>query len=480
MEASQFFQIEWKQPSRLLNTVYAPNRSVIVTRKQTMSMNKITRTPLSCVATHILFFAICVLAHTTLYAGGLEDGVSAYDDKDYDRAVMLLSPLALQGVAQAQHLVGKMSYYGYGLPKDLKSAAEWWLKAANQNWPDSVYNMGFVYEKGKGVEKDYQKALDWYLKAERLGVDDAAYKLGLFYDKGMGVEVDHEKAAAFLNKGVEYGHAPSMKAWGDRYVYGTGVAENPVKAYYWYQRAVSAGHKKAIEHADVVRQNLTKAQIQEAERLLAAETQKAPAVRAEPKKAPPAVAAANMKPTAAPPQQQPRQAQKSAAGEGTVESCFDKTGVKDLCYESCAIKHAADYLKNVTESERQEREKLCRLGCDEADAAYPQAADRYLDKKWKDPCLGLFKAFDKVVGESFTTARQRNYTDGNRRGYTTGWKSYMWELMGNQGTWRSKVRKNRAPGKDRKTIPGGNESGDDQDKALDQAEIEEVMSEFFR
>lgn len=50
-----------------------------------------------------------------------------------------------------------------------KEAAKWYQKAADQNYPDALNNLGIMYENGQGVEKDRQKAYDLYKKAAEEG-----------------------------------------------------------------------------------------------------------------------------------------------------------------------------------------------------------------------------------------------------------------------------------------------------------------------
>ncbi len=67
------------------------------------------------------------------------------------------------GEAPAQSRLGIMYENGQGgLQKDLAKAAEWHLKAAEQGYPRSQYNLAMMYESGMGVAKDAAEAAKWF------------------------------------------------------------------------------------------------------------------------------------------------------------------------------------------------------------------------------------------------------------------------------------------------------------------------------
>ena len=58
---------------------------------------------------------------------------------------------AEQGDASAQHSLGFMYAYGYGVPQDHKAAVKWYRLAAEQGDASAQLNLGVMYEKGRGV-----------------------------------------------------------------------------------------------------------------------------------------------------------------------------------------------------------------------------------------------------------------------------------------------------------------------------------------
>lgn len=65
-------------------------------------------------------------------AGPLADGAVAHERGDYATALRLWRPLAEQGDALIQNLLGNMYRAGEGVPQDYAKAARWHRKAAEQ------------------------------------------------------------------------------------------------------------------------------------------------------------------------------------------------------------------------------------------------------------------------------------------------------------------------------------------------------------
>ncbi len=102
----------------------------------------------------------------TAVAGSVKDAISedmitAYNHGDYATAMRLLRPLADQGDATAQFLLGGMYEKGQGLPQDYAEAVRWYRKAADQGQPEAQFSLGTLYANGQGVPQDYVQAHKW-------------------------------------------------------------------------------------------------------------------------------------------------------------------------------------------------------------------------------------------------------------------------------------------------------------------------------
>jgi TPR repeat protein len=54
--------------------------------------------------------------------------------------------------SQVQYNLAKCYLYGHGVAQDLASARHWFHKSADQNQPQSMYNLGSMMMKGEGGE----------------------------------------------------------------------------------------------------------------------------------------------------------------------------------------------------------------------------------------------------------------------------------------------------------------------------------------
>jgi TPR repeat protein len=111
---------------------------------------------------------------TSVVAGPLEDGSAAYHRGDYAIALRLLRPLADQGVADAENILGHMYERGYGVTADFAEAVKWYRLAANQGLADAQLRLGIMYYTGQGVIQDYVHAYKWFSLSAAQGSEHGA------------------------------------------------------------------------------------------------------------------------------------------------------------------------------------------------------------------------------------------------------------------------------------------------------------------
>ena len=73
-----------------------------------------------------------LLSASAAFAGPWEDGMAAYNRGDYMPAIRLFRPLAEQGNAKAQNVLGVMFRKGEGVPKNPARAHMWFSVAAKR------------------------------------------------------------------------------------------------------------------------------------------------------------------------------------------------------------------------------------------------------------------------------------------------------------------------------------------------------------
>lgn len=91
--------------------------------------------------------------------------------------------------------IGYCYYNGYGVPKDMNKAMEWFSISAEAGNKTAMDNLGVIYYYGNnGVTKDYNKAYYWCTKAAKAGVLRGEYLVGECYEYGRGVDMNKSKA----------------------------------------------------------------------------------------------------------------------------------------------------------------------------------------------------------------------------------------------------------------------------------------------
>lgn len=217
---------------------------------------------------------LLLAAARTAAAGPLEDGIAAYNARDFDKAVELLWPLAEKGNdPQAQEKIGRLYHRGKGLPKDAAKAAEWYLKAAQQGDAPAAARLGSMYWIGDGVARDPAQAATWYALGAAKGNALAQVGIGYMSMQGSGTPIDFKAAAGWFAKSAEQGDASAMLALGTLFELGKGVPQDVVQAYKWYALAtVDDGEyeqelfDRASRSRDELARKITPAQVEEGER----------------------------------------------------------------------------------------------------------------------------------------------------------------------------------------------------------------------
>ena len=163
---------------------------------------------------------LCILlfgffSANTVYAG-FEQANAAFMAGNYALAQKELKPLLAKGDARSQYAMGEMAENGFGMPKNPKVAADWYLKAAKQGNTDAQYNLGAMHEHGVGIPVNYVEAARWYTPAAEQGDIDALSNLGVLYETGKGVKQDKILAMALYNVSVALANGAPTQATQNR------------------------------------------------------------------------------------------------------------------------------------------------------------------------------------------------------------------------------------------------------------------------
>jgi TPR repeat protein len=196
-------------------------------------------------------------------------GIAAYDRADYAEAVRWFRLGAGQGNALAQYSLGVMHDNGEGVPENDAEAVRWYRLAADQGNADAQLNLGTMYDNGEGVPENDAEAVRWYRLAADQGDATAQFNLGTMYDEGNGVPENDVQAVRWYRLAADQGDADAQYNLGVMYAEGEGMPENYVQAYKWSSLAAAQGGIDAAKNRDIIRSQMTPAQIAEGQRLAA-------------------------------------------------------------------------------------------------------------------------------------------------------------------------------------------------------------------
>ncbi|KAL1003447.1 sel1 repeat family protein, partial [Haemophilus influenzae] len=115
---------------------------------------KLTKTLLTTALLGASIFSFQSTAWADTLEQQFQQGLTAYEQSDYQTAFKLWLPLAEQGEADAQFSLGVMYAVGRGVKQDDFEAVKWYRKAAEQGDADAQVSLGVMYAVGRGVKQD--------------------------------------------------------------------------------------------------------------------------------------------------------------------------------------------------------------------------------------------------------------------------------------------------------------------------------------
>lgn len=102
---------------------------------------------------------------TISFGTTVDEGIKAYENKDYKTALSIFEDLASKNNAAVQVYLGTLLWNGQAVKRDPIKAKEWFEKAAAQNVAHAQHELGVMYAKGEGIKQDKKVAKEWFRKA---------------------------------------------------------------------------------------------------------------------------------------------------------------------------------------------------------------------------------------------------------------------------------------------------------------------------
>ncbi|GEM_PF-5713027 len=155
---------------------------------------------------------------------------------------------AERGEAEAQMILAK----AYGttdsfVPERPEEAAKWYLRAAN---PKNRHQWGYVavlrrlgelYLEGYGVPRSIPAAFEWYRRAAELGDAEAQFDFALALERHTVPPRDYPLIAHWLGKAAGSGHVRAAYFYAGMLNAALGVPQDRARAYYWASMADAEG-----------------------------------------------------------------------------------------------------------------------------------------------------------------------------------------------------------------------------------------------
>ena len=146
------------------------------------------------------------------------------------KAKPLLVKAAEKEYGYAQYLLAMNFFDLYS--ENNKEALFWLERAASNDEPHALYQLGLYYAE----KADLAKSIQYYQRAAELNYGDALLELYYIYGEGIGVEQDDDKALFFLKKVAELGSQEAIEELAAMALSGQGNMDTK-EAEYWIKKA---------------------------------------------------------------------------------------------------------------------------------------------------------------------------------------------------------------------------------------------------
>ena len=132
----------------------------------------------------VIILALLIAVFSPVSAQSIDQGHAFAKADDYTAALNEWKPLAEQGNAEAQYLLGFLFQHGLGVASyNDKEAAKWYGLAAEQGHSKSQFKLADAHRWGTGVIQNYAEAIRWYYRSAKQGSIISQDRLGYVYWK---------------------------------------------------------------------------------------------------------------------------------------------------------------------------------------------------------------------------------------------------------------------------------------------------------
>lgn len=172
----------------------------------------------------------------------LTAGLEAISRQEYREAAEAFRRSAELGNAPAQYNLGRLYLRGLGVEASEFDARVWFERAAGQNLPIAIRDIGLLFEEGlAGLRKDPKQAFEHYWRAAELGDAVSKYCIGAMYYHGKGVRRDCSEAVKWYHLAAKDGVVMAQCDLAIELMNGRYVGRDAARAYFWMMLAAESG-----------------------------------------------------------------------------------------------------------------------------------------------------------------------------------------------------------------------------------------------
>ena len=157
--------------------------------------------------------------------------------KDYALAARFYRQAAHAGYARPNTIWAFLYEKGWDVALDLRDAAVWYRKAAEQGDAEAQNNLEALYATDR-EPRSYPEVVRWYRAASGAGRSGSTSNLAMMYLQGRGTPRDLEQAFELFQKAANQGYAVAQNNLALMYANGQAVARDYTWAYAWLDLAV--------------------------------------------------------------------------------------------------------------------------------------------------------------------------------------------------------------------------------------------------
>ena len=126
-----------------------------------------------------------------------------------------------------------------------QEAAQWYRRAAEQDFAPAQVALGRMFLQGEGVERNPTQGLQWLQRAAENGDLESQFAVGQCYLNGIGTQQSSSQGVQWIQQAANGGHAAAMETLGSLYQSGNGVVADASQAVKWFRRAADLGRERA-------------------------------------------------------------------------------------------------------------------------------------------------------------------------------------------------------------------------------------------